>query len=359
MNPEPSPPVEKAGVQKPAGVRGRSWGVRLLGWFWRKLRNVIRIFLISWAALVLYYSVIPWAWARIALAVAFAGFSIWALWMSKRPKARWVFAGVFAAVFTYWLCVLPSNDRAWRREVAVVTRAVVNGDRVRITGFRHFNYRSADDFDARYEEREVLLSRIVSVDLFVSYWEVGPVAHTFVSFNFDDGSSPVCISIEARPEVGEQFAAVASMFKQFELIYVVGDERDLVRVRTHHRNEEVFLYRVRATPEAAQRLFRGYLDRMNNIAGKPEWYHLLSNNCTLNIIRVARAAGRRDHFDHRYLLNGLIDRYMYGAGIVDTSLGFEELRRRAHINPAARAAGDAEDFSARIRASLPVTSPGP
>jgi hypothetical protein len=149
------------------------------------------------------------------------------------------------------------------------------------------------------------------------------------------------------------------MFKQFELIYVVGDERDIVRVRTDHRGEEVFLYRIRATPERARRLFRIYLDRINELASRPEWYRLLKNNCTLNIVRNARRAADtgRARFDYRYLLNGLSGRYVYDAGLVDTSLDFEELRRRSHISDAARAAWDAEDFSARIRASLPLPAP--
>src|SRR5262249_33599110 len=178
------------------------------------------------------------------------------------------------------------------------------------------------------------LAHLISVDLFISYWKMGPVAHTFVSFDFDDGTAPVCVSIEARPEVGERFNPLASMFKQFELIYVVGDERDIVRVRTDHRGEEGFLYRIRAMPEQARRLFRIYLDRVNELADRPEWYHLLKNNCTLNIVRNASRAAGAEHarFDYRYLLNGLIDRYMYGAGVVDTSLDFEELRSRSCIN---------------------------
>jgi len=117
----------------------------------------------------------------------------------------------------------------------------------------------------------------------------------------------------------------------------------------------VFLYHIRATPEAVQRLFRIYLERINELANRAEWYHLLSNNCTLNILRYARAAGLQlSRFDHRFLLNGLIDRFIYGAGVVDTNLGFEELRRQSHINEAAHAAGNVADFSARIRASLPA-----
>src|SRR4029453_6233453 len=118
----------------------------------------------------------------------------------------------------------------------------------------------------------------------------------------------VCVSIETRPEIGEGFDPIASMFKQFELIYVVGDERDIVRARTAQRGEEGFLYRIRAAPDAVRRLFRIYLDRINQLADHPEWYHLLSNNCTLNIIRYSRAAGgQHSRFEFRHLLNGLID----------------------------------------------------
>jgi hypothetical protein len=196
---------------------------------------------------------------------------------------------------------------------------------------------------------------VAAMDVYVSYFMPGPVAHTFVSFDFDDGTPPLCISIECRPEVGEGFAPVASMFKQFELIYVVGDERDIVRVRTDFRKEHVFLYRVRATPDGVRRLLRIYLNRINSLADHPEWYHLLSNNCTVNIIRYSRAAGgQHARLDYRHLLNGLIDRYLYGLGVIDTSLPFDELRRRSDINAAARDADNRPDFSARIRAGLPV-----
>src|SRR5262249_20658869 len=155
----------------------------------------------------------------------------------------------------------------------------------------NFTYRSRHDFDERWEEREVSLAHLTSVDLYICYWRVGPVGHTMASFNFDN-APPVCISIETRPEVGEGFAPIASLFKQFELIYVVGDERDLVRVRTDHRNEEVYLYKIKMTPELARDLFLVYLDRINELADRPEWYHLLKNSCTINIVRYANAAGR-------------------------------------------------------------------
>jgi hypothetical protein len=173
-----------------------------------------------------------------------------------------------------------------------------------------------------------------------------------VSFNFDN-APPVCVSIETRPEIGEGFAPIASLFKQFELIYVVGDEHDIVGVRTNHRRDDVFLYKIRISPENARRLFLIYLERINSLYDQPEFYHLLSNSCTINIVRYARAAGKPGGFDLRYYLNGFVDRYMYSLGLVDTSLPFTELRRRSRINDAAEAAANAPDFSQRIRANLP------
>jgi hypothetical protein len=215
-------------------------------------------------------------------------------------------------------------------------RATLDGDLIHLTGFRHFDYRSTNDFTIRYEDRTYSLSDLQSMDFFVSYWKLGPVGHTFVSFNFDN-APPLCISIETRPEVGGSFAPIASLFKQFELIYVIGDERDIIKVRTNHRHESVFLYRISSTPEKIRRL--------------------LSNNCTINIADHAKAIGRTDRFDIRYLLNGLIDQYLYGVGAIDTTLPFPDLRERSSINAAGLTAAADPHFSQRIRANLPTTPP--
>jgi hypothetical protein len=137
---------------------------------------------------------------------------------------------LFLGVAAWWISIPPSHDREWRTDVVVMPRAFIDGDRVRLTGVRNFEYRTRNDFTVHYEEREVLLSHLIGLDFYVSYFMEGPVGHTFLSFVFDN-APPLSISIETRPEVGEGFAPVASMFKQFELIYVVGSERDLVGVR--------------------------------------------------------------------------------------------------------------------------------
>ena len=156
-------------------------------------------------SLALYYNAGPWLGLRLALALGFLAFGGWALFRARWPRGYAAFAVVFVLMLYWWSTILPSHDRPWRREVAVLPRATIDGDKVRITGVRHFKYTDRDNFTEHYEEREVELSHLVAVDLYVSYWTVGPVGHTFLSFIFDN-APPVCISIETRPEVGEGFA---------------------------------------------------------------------------------------------------------------------------------------------------------
>ena len=341
----------------------QSSGGNRAGWLSRVVRHSLRAaivagqsVLILWATLALYYSNLPGSWLRVLLAAAFAVFSVWALWLTPGRRMWLAFAGVLAVVIAWHVSIPPSHDRPWRPEVAVMPRAVVDGDRVRFTGVRDFIYRSPRDFDVRYVEREVLLSHLTSVDFFLSYWgsDGGPVAHTFLSFNFDN-AAPLAISIEVRPELGEGFDPVASLFKQFELIYVVGQERDIVGVRTAKRHETVYLYPIRANPAAVRGLLLVYVERINQLADHPEWYSLLKSNCTLNIVRYARAAGWAAGFDFRHYLNGWVDRYLYSEGLLNTSLPFRELRARSRLSDTSASPDeDAAAFSKRIRSGLPV-----
>ena len=255
------------------------------------------------------------------------------------------FAGVFLSVLVWWLCIRPSHERQWRPEVAVMPRAIIDGDRVRITSVRNFDFRARDDFTVGYEEREFSLAHVTSLDLFISYWQVGPVGHTFVSFNFDDGTPPVHLD-RARPEIGEGFAPFGSMFKQFELIYLVGDEHDLVA------SEATAAKRCTSTASARPRrrasALRGYLERINELADRPEFYHLPKNSCTVNIVRYANTAGRRVGGSTGGTCSTVwVDGYLYDAGWVDTTLPFAELRQRPRITDAAKAAAHAPDFSQR------------
>jgi hypothetical protein len=326
---------------------------RSFGWLIAVIWFLFRAVLIAWATLAIYYSNLPFAEVRTGLAGAFALFTIWAFWISRQRRMPVIAMALFLGVVAWWISIPPSHDRNWRPEVAVMPRVDIDGDRVHFTGVRNFEYRTRNAFTPHYEERDVSLSHLTGLDFYVSYFTQGPVGHTFLSFIFDN-APPLSISIETRPEVGEGFAPIASLFKQFELIYVVGEERDLVGVRTNHRREAVYLYHLNTSADDARRLFLIYLARINELADRPEYYHLLTNSCTINIVRYANAAGRVGRLDIGHILNGLIDSYLYQSGRLDTTLPFDELRRRSLINEAAQAADGAPDFSQRIRVSLPT-----
>jgi Domain of unknown function (DUF4105) len=334
--------MQQPGDTVTSGKRGFARGIA------RGLGFLLRLGAVGWATLAIYWSNLPWPWARLALAVAFLAFGIWALWFARKPL---VFSAAFLAVLVWWLAIPPSDDREWRPEVALKPHATIDGDTVRISNFRNFSFHGRDDFTVGWEEREVQLSHLVGVDFFLSFWMKGPVGHTWVSFVFDN-APPVSISIETRPEVGEGFDPLASMFRQFELIYVVGDEKDLVGLRTV-RHEQSYLFRVQASPEAARNLFLVYLERINELDERPEWYNLLSNNCTLNIVRYMNRVGRDGGFRPSHLLNGLFDSYLHSRGFLDTTLPLEQLRARSRISDKARSVAGAPNFSELIRQGLP------
>jgi hypothetical protein len=218
---------------------------------------------------------------------------------------------------------------------------------------RNCEYRSPTECTVRHYERTFDLSKLRSVDLFLSYWGPKWMAHTMLSFGFESGDQ-VCISIETRKEVGEDYSAIGGFFKQYELIYVVGDERDLVRQRTNVRREEVYLYRLKSAPEARRAVFLDYLRMVNELTVRPEWYNSLANNCTSTIRGHTVPYAPDSRWNWKVLLNGFADRLAYQNGVIqDGDLPFEEIKARCRINDRAAAAADDPEFSKRIREGLP------
>lgn len=271
-----------------------------------------------------------------------------------RPLARklGVLALLFGAFAAWYATVRPSNDRDWSPEVARPPTGEVRGDTLTLHDVRNFTYRSETDFTERWETRTYDLNAIEGADLFLSYWGSPAIAHTIVSWQFRD-APPLAISIETRKEKGESYSAIRGFFREYELYYVAADERDVIGVRTNHRGEDVFLYRVRATPAEARALLLDYVATMNELAAHPRWYNAAVDNCTTGIRVHVEHTGEAPPWDWRILVNGYADQMLYERGSVNTELPFDELRRRSDVVARAQAAGDAPDFSARIRAGLP------
>jgi hypothetical protein len=303
-----------------------------------------------WAIAALAIDVrVPWL-GRI-LAVLYLG-ALVTLWLVSRRRLLNVLCtiGAFAFVLAWWLLIPPSNQRDWQPDMAVLAYSETSGSQITVHNIRNCDYRSETDYDVHHYDKTFDLDKLRSVDLYLVNWGAPSIAHTMVSFGFED-SSFLCISIETRKEKGESYSALKGFFRQFELIYVVADERDLVRLRTNYRKgEEVFVYRINASPAGARALFLSYLKRVNQLHAHPEWYNALTSNCTTNIrVQADQAGGHRTPWDLRILLNGKIDELLYERGRITTKLPFAELKQRSHINERARRADKDPAFSELIR----------
>lgn len=288
--------------------------------------------------------------ARALLALVLAGAAV-AVWRRRsRLAAVAVLAVGCAAVYGWMRTVTPSGQRDWAPDLARAARAEVDGPRVTIHDVRDFRYRSTTDWDAAwytatYDTRELTGAWFI-VEPFSGVWGA---AHTMVSFGFSDGRY-VVFSVEVRREQGETFSALGGLFRQFELIYVVGDERDLVQLRSNHRKDDVYLYPVDASKERIASFFLDMVARMNGLHARPEFYDTLTSNCTTNLVsHVEKVSAVDVPYDHRTLLPAFSDALAYELGLIEKDAPLEVVRARHHINAKAQAADGQPDFSRRIR----------
>jgi uncharacterized protein DUF4105 len=315
--------------------------------------SVIVVAGVPWGTMALWFDG-PQSW--VLAGTMAGGFALASILLAAivRPFRRGLAVALLpvAAVALWWTSIPPSNTRDWAPDVARTARATFDGNRVTIENVRNFKYRSESDYDQRWETRTFNLARVHGVDLFLSFWGPTQIAHTIASWEFDDGQN-LAVSIETRRAKGESYSALRGFFRQYELYYVVGDERDLVGLRTNYRGEQVYLYRIRVPVSRARALLIDYLDEVNRLADHPRWYNALTQNCTTTIRGHAQNIGAGGRLDWRLLINGHADELLYERGQIDTDLPFADLRARSNITEKAKAAGDSPDFSLRIRQGLP------
>jgi hypothetical protein len=313
---------------------------------------LVAIGCVVWAAGALFFD-LPWAGWRAGAAIGFVAFVTVAILFVPRWARKWVPFAAFAGVLAWWLTLLPSDHRQWLADADRTAWAEINGDEVTFHNVRNCEYRTETDYTPRWETRKVRLSQITAVDIAIDYWGSPWIAHPIVSFQFAD-APPLCFSIEVRKEVGESYSAIRGFYRQFELVYIVADERDVVRLRTNYRKgEDIYLYRTTLNEAQRRERFLDYVTALNKLHERPRWYNAVTTNCTTGI-RDQHAVEDRVPWDWRILLNGKMDEMLFErGGVVTEGLTFEELKKRVHINPAARAADQSPDFSRRIREGLP------
>jgi len=308
-----------------------------------------------WIILAVWFSNIPGNLPpKIAAVLLGIGLLSIAYLSTRRRYTISIIFSLLVLIYLWWILIPPSNIRNWDPPARILTTAEFSesSKQVTIRNVRNFEYRSLEEYDTRYYDKAFNLDQVTGVDFIVSYWGNASIAHTFLSFGFSDGSQ-LAVSIEIRPEAGESYHPLAGMFKQYELIYVFGDERDLIRLRTNYRNEETYLYRSTASPEQARNLLVDILSRVNQLARKPDFYGTIRQNCTTSLVRHINKVLEEDiPFSGRLLLNGYSDELAFSRGNIRRDLPFEELKKACYISGIARSLDDAPEFSKKLRAHI-------
>jgi hypothetical protein len=249
-----------------------------------------------------------------------------------------------------------SVGRVWRPDLAILPFAEFNGKEITIRHVRNCRYRTEEDYDVRHYDLRFLLTDIVTVDfIVVPFKETTLLAHTMLSFGLRSGQQ-FCISVEARLDQGESYSAIGGLRKKFELIYVIADERDVIPLRTNTRDVEVYLYRGNANPEQVQNLVVDMLARSNKLQREPEFYELITNNCTTNLVaHVNQLRPGKVPFDWRVILPGHSDRLAYELGLIQSAGSFEQTKKMANITMLARTHAFDPNLSQVIRGNQPQT----
>jgi hypothetical protein len=309
-----------------------------------------------WGALALMYSGPGSEAVRLGLAMTFAAVTLAtliALCTRHWRRTFYVYLVLFAAVLIHYFALEPSNERDWQLDVAMLPHATIDGPLVTMHNIRNLEYRTETDYTPAYYDKVFDLRALEGVDLVAVYWMGPAIAHIFVSFAFAGGDH-LAVSIETRKEKGEGYSTLKGFFRQYELYYVVADERDVIRLRTNYRRnprEDVYVYRVQGPIENGREVFMEYVRQINALAARPKFYNTLTTNCTTVIWTNTLVNPGHLPFSWKILASGYVPEYLYESGRLDTTMPFRELQRSAHVNARAQAADAAPDFSRRIRAT--------
>jgi hypothetical protein len=307
-----------------------------------------------WVIGAAWYAGLPRPLGPFLAAALAVGFPL-AWFRTDRRRVAWVFVATAALAGGLWTWKQPRTRAHWAADLAHDPVLSWEGDTVTIDGVRDCRYRTPDDIDVRYRIETLDVTTIRTLDLVVErFHALDALAHTLLTFGFEDGRH-IAISVEVRREEGEAFHPIAGLFREFELVYVIGTEEDLIGLRTNVRpSSQVWLYPIRTTPARMQALFVAMLRRAEHLTRAPEFYNTLTSTCTTNLVdHVVQLVPGRLGWDWRMVLPGYAAAWAYERGLIDTTLPFEEAQVRYRIEERARAAPPDADFSRRIRTWSP------
>lgn len=316
--------------------------------------------LAAWGAFALWFQLPAPRWARAVAILLWALPALATIGAMAAPRVAgpawgWyamAFLSCVVALLAWWRTIRPRHDRSWADDVARMLESDLEGNQVTLRNVRNFTWRSQTDYDIRWETRRYDLRCLVSADLLLSYWMGPTIAHTLVSFGFDDGRR-LAFSLEIRKRKGQRFSAVGGFFRSFESVIVAADESDIVRSRTNARGEDVYLYRLRLRPEQLREVFLGYLERAARLRAAPRFYNTLTSNCTTVVFELARRLSPTLPLDYRLLLSGHFAEYAYDHGGLTAGYSFPQLKAAGRITERAQASSAQDDYGKAIRRGVP------
>lgn len=321
---------------------------RILG---RGVQLLVAAATVAWVASALHFQIaLP---ARLALYAGLAGLGVAILWWTVQGRwgrVRAAVLGLVAVSALWWGSLAPRDDRSWRPEVARGVTAEISGRTATLRNVRDFDWITEEAAAERWVTRRVDLDAVTSVDLFLSVWDSPDIAHTLVSFGFADGQH-IVFSSEIRKEAGEEFSSLGGFFRKFELVLIAAEERDIIRLRTDVRKEQVSVYPITLDPAARRVLFLSFLDLGNDLARAPRWYNTLTANCTTVPYELARHLSDRVVLDPRVILSGRLPGYLHELGVLRPDLPLPAILARARLGPLGPAIPDGAAFSRRLRSN--------
>jgi len=311
-----------------------------------------------WASLAFFYSGPSNEIFRYALSLSFASITFATLTALFFRRFRWQAFTAYTVLYLLFLAwyntITPSNTRAWQEDVSTLAYVTKKENLYSFHNIRNFSYKSETDYIPAYYDKTYDLNKLIGIDIIAVYWMGPAVAHVFVSFSFSDGEH-LAVSIETRKEQGENYSTLKGFFRQYELYYVVADERDVIGLRTNYRfdpQEDVYVYPLYGSLDDARHLFLTYINQINTLKENPKFYNTLTTNCTTNIWLNATASGgiREIPFSWKILASGYVPEYLYKHDrLYAQGLSFDALTKQVYANDRAKAFGITKDFSKDIR----------
>ncbi len=312
--------------------------------------SIFLLILCLWCTMAIRFSGLPETLAFIACGIFVVGILLAFIFIPNRKRTAYSVLILCIFVLIGWAQVKPSHDRKWEPSVAKFSYTKTEGDQIQIHNIRNFYYKTEKDFSVRYYDKTYDLNKLETVDYILVYWDGNEaVAHSIFSFGFAGGDY-LTVSVEMRLEKGEPQSSLRGLFKQYELIYILGDEKDLLRLRTNYRREEVFLYPINMDKETVRKVFNVIMERVNSIASEPEFYNTLTQSCLSSLMGdLKRVITPKSSFDYRRLANGFSDELLYENGWIDSKLSFPETKKMHYINQYVQDDKDGSDYSRKIR----------